>query len=114
MRNTKEEAILAKRVYLHDLYDLYAPLLTEKQREAWNLHEFEDFSLAETAEKLGISRQGVSDLITRSRERLEELEKLLGFLHKEDALEEEIRELRRRIHKLSTGRSGAMQKAEGN
>ena len=114
MRTTKEETVLAKRVYLHDLYDLYAPLLTEKQREAWDLHEFADFSLAETAEKLGICRQGVSDLITRSRDRLEELESLLGFFHKEDAFEEEIRELRRRIEHLSSGRGGAMQKAEGN
>ena len=114
MRTTKEEEILAKRVYIHDLYDLYAPLLTEKQREAWELHEFEDFSLAEAAEKLGISRQGVSDLIGRSREKLDELEALLGFHRREDALEEEIRELRLRLDFLSSGRSETIQKAEGS
>ncbi len=114
MRTTKEEEILAKRVYIHDLYDLYAPLLTEKQREAWELHEFEDFSLAEAAEKLGTSRQAVSDLIGRSRERLDELETLLGFHRREEALEEEIRELRRQVDAVSPSRSKSVQKAEEN
>ena len=112
MGKIKEEDVLAKRVYVHDLYDLYAPLLTVKQREAWELHEFSDFSLAEAAEKLGISRQGVSDLITRSRERLDELETLLGFHRREEILEEKISELRCHIGDVSSGRSEAMLKAE--
>ncbi|MDI9369799.1 MAG: DNA-binding protein [Synergistaceae bacterium] len=94
MSKLRLEEKLGRKVYRHDLYDLYSPLLTEKQREAWELHEFEDLSLAEVAEKLGISRQGVSDLIGRSRERLDELEGLLGFHSREASLEAEISALR--------------------
>jgi len=90
----KEELILSRRLFVNQLYDLYGPLLTEKQREAWELHEFSDLSLSETAEKLGASRQAVHDLISRSRERLEELEALLGFHRREEGFEEEIRSLR--------------------
>lgn len=93
----KEDLILSRRLFVNQLYDLYSPLLTEKQREAWELHEFSDLSLSETAEKLGASRQAVHDLISRSREKLEELETLLGFHRREEGLEEEIRSLRRAL-----------------
>jgi hypothetical protein len=109
MRKGKEEDLLARRIHVHDLYDLYAPLLTEKQREAWELHEFSDLSLAEAAEKLGISRQAVSDLVSRSRERLEELEDLLGFRSREELLKDEIRALRSLF-----GHGAKSQKAEEN
>ncbi len=95
----KEDLILSRRLFVNQLYDLYGPLLTEKQREAWELHEFSDLSLSETAEKLGASRQAVHDLISRSREKLEELELLLGFHGREAVLEEEIRKLRRNLEK---------------
>ena len=104
MSEVRLEEKLGRKVYSHDLYDLYSPLLTDKQREAWELHEFEDLSLAEVAERLGISRQGVSDLIGRSRERLEELEALLGFHAREASLEAEIGSLRRRLDDLSQRR----------
>lgn len=91
----KEEMILSRRLYINQLFDLYAPLLTEKQREAWEFHEFSDLSLSETAEKVGVSRQAVYDLISRSRDRLEELERLLGFHHRKEVLENEIRILRK-------------------
>lgn len=102
------EEKLDKKVRVHDLYDLYSPLLTEKQREAWVLHEFEDLSLAEVAERLGISRQGVSDLIGRSRDRLEELEALLGFHSREASLEAEITGLRRLLEAPGDVRDGSV------
>lgn len=44
---------------LHQLYDIYGPLLTEKQQDYFELYYFEDLSLAEIAEELGISRNAV-------------------------------------------------------
>ena len=70
---------LERRVRLSRLYDLYAPLLTERQRRIYELHELEDLSLSEISEELSISRQGVSDQLARVRARLEEIEALLGF-----------------------------------
>lgn len=70
---------LERRVRLSRLYDLYGPLLTERQRQVYELHDLEDLSLSEISQELSISRQGVSDQLQRCRERLEELEKLLNL-----------------------------------
>ncbi|KYP80540.1 YlxM family DNA-binding protein [Ferroacidibacillus organovorans] len=64
----------------HLLYDLYGTLLTERQRQVLEDRLFEDHSLQEIAEHLGISRQGVHDLFSRSMLQLEDYEKKLGLV----------------------------------
>ncbi|MGN0838143.1 MAG: sigma factor-like helix-turn-helix DNA-binding protein [Pyramidobacter sp.] len=71
--------VLERRIHLSRLYDLYGPLLTERQRRVYEMHELDDLSLSEISSELNISRQGVSDQLTKVRERLEEIERLLGF-----------------------------------
>ncbi len=66
-------------LYLSTLFDLYGALLTEKQQECLRLHLFEDFSLSEIGEELGISRQAVYDNIHRSEKAMESYEKKLGL-----------------------------------
>ncbi len=68
----------AARVAL--LYDFYGPLLTEKQRQAVEMYYHDDLSLAEVAGELGISRQGVHDLLRRTESALEEYEARLGLV----------------------------------
>ena len=68
-----DSEILERRVYLSRLYDLYGPLLTERQRRVYEMHELDDLSLSEISEELEISRQGVSDQLQRVRDRLEEI-----------------------------------------
>ena len=46
-------------VYLTMLLDYYGDLLTDKQREYFDLHYNQDYTLAEIGEMNGISRQGV-------------------------------------------------------
>ena len=64
------------------LYDFYAPLLTEKQREAIRLYHCENLSLAEIGEEFSISRQGVYDALKNAEKTLAVYEEKLGLLSK--------------------------------
>ncbi len=61
------------------LYDFYGDLLQSSQQRVIELCVNDDLSLAETAEILGISRQGVRDSLTRARRKLNEYEDKLGL-----------------------------------
>ena len=52
------------------LLDCYGELLTEKQRECFDLYCNQDLTLAEIAELMGTSRQGVHDAVTRAETQL--------------------------------------------
>ncbi len=56
------------------LFDAYAPLLTEHQREVCELYYMCDLSLTEIAEQKGTSKQSVSDTLAKSRAALDEYE----------------------------------------
>ena len=49
------------------LYDFYGELLTEKQKQVYELHYQNDLSLTEIGEELSISRQAVRDQLKRTR-----------------------------------------------
>ncbi|MGI6335802.1 MAG: YlxM family DNA-binding protein [Eubacteriales bacterium] len=66
------------------LYDLYAPLLTERQRELFVFYYNQDLSLSEIAENTGISRQGVHDAVKNAETALLQYEERLGFLMRLD------------------------------
>ena len=53
------------------LYDFYGELLTERQQQVYESVVLEDYSLSEVAEDLGISRQGVHDMVKRCNKTLE-------------------------------------------
>lgn len=61
------------------LFDFYGNMLTDKQREFFDLYYNHDLSLAEIAENEGITRQGVRDAIVRARNILVEFEEKLGL-----------------------------------
>ena len=67
------------RVELTCLLDFYGPLLTEHRREVLRLYCEEDLSLAEIAEQLSITRQGVSDALQKGRRQLMDYEEKLGL-----------------------------------
>lgn len=72
--------LLDKVVQAHLLYDCYSSMLTERQREMFELHYFEDFSLAEIADRLSISRQAVHDIVHRTVLQLTDFEDKLHLL----------------------------------
>jgi predicted DNA-binding protein YlxM (UPF0122 family) len=62
------------------LFDYYGEALTPRQRECFDQHYNDDLSLAEIAEHLGISRQGVRDNIVRAEKALLDMEEKSGLL----------------------------------
>ncbi|NLC78641.1 MAG: DNA-binding protein [Ruminococcaceae bacterium] len=85
---------MAKDLKLAPLIELYAGVLTEKQREVIELYYFEDLSLAEIAEHSNISRQGVRDAIKRGETIILELEGQLHFYKKSSQLSSALGEMR--------------------
>ena len=57
---------MEKNMELSLLLDFYGELLSEKVRRATELYYNDDLSLSEVAEDMGITRQGVRDLIKRA------------------------------------------------
>ena len=68
------------------LFDFYGELLTDRQKEFFDLYYNEDLSLAEIAENAGISRQGVHDAISRSEALLASFERVTGCVAREQKL----------------------------
>ena len=74
----RPEERLLQSVELGMLCACYGGLLTQKQLAAVRLSCNEDLSLSEIAEEMGVSRQNVHELITRSVQKLRRYE---GALH---------------------------------
>ena len=75
------------------LFDFYGELLTEKQKELFDLYYNEDLSLTEIAENANISRQGVRDAIMRSETILRDAEDKLGFVKRYSGYESKLEEI---------------------
>ena len=85
------------------LLDFYGGLLTDRNFAVMDMHFNEDRSLTEIGEQLGISRQAVSDIISRSSAKLESFERALGlgdrFLRQRD----ELTSIRDRLSQIERG-----------
>lgn len=68
-----------KNLTISYLLDFYGELLADRRRELMSMYYNEDYSLAEIAAEVGISRQGVRDTIKRGEEELQNLESKLGM-----------------------------------
>ena len=65
------------------LYDYYGDLLTDRQRECFDLRYNQDMSLGEIGEELGISRQGVYDNLSRTEQQLRNMEQKTGCVRRD-------------------------------
>lgn len=72
------------------LYDFYGDLLTPHQQNIYERAVFEDMSLGEIAEELGISRQGVHDLVKRCDRSLQGYESKLHLVQRFSEAKEKI------------------------
>ena len=73
---------MGKNLEISLLLDFYGDMLTDKQREVVECYYNEDLSLAEIAEELGVSRQGVFDNIARAESRMLKMEEKTGFVRR--------------------------------
>lgn len=103
--NIKAKAALADEPQFYEvsmLLDFYGQLLTARQYEILDLYYNNDCSLAEIAEELGISRQGVHDSIRKGRAALEAYEARLGLVARFREQEESMRKALSCLHKVET------------
>lgn len=75
------------------LYDFYGDMLTDRQKEFYDLYYNEDLSLAEIAENYGITRQGVRDVIVRAEAVLTELEDKTGIIRRFHRMQDQLAKL---------------------
>lgn len=68
-----------KNLEISLLFDFYGQMLTDTQQEAVSLYYNDDLSLKETADILGMSRQGVRDALSRAKSSLYNFEENLGL-----------------------------------
>lgn len=72
------------------LFDFYGDLLTDRQKEFYDLYYNEDLSLAEIAENYGISRQGVRDVIVRAEAAMTEIEDKTHLIRRFFRMQDEL------------------------
>lgn len=71
------------RAELMLLYDYYGDLLTQRQKECFELRYDQDLSLGEIGQELGISRQGVHDNLSRTEALLQNMENKTGCVRRD-------------------------------
>ena len=82
------------------LFDFYGDLLTDRQKEFYDLYYNEDLSLAEIAQDRDITRQGVRDAIKRAEALLFEMEECLGFARRFRILQEGLEQIEKNAREI--------------
>jgi predicted DNA-binding protein YlxM (UPF0122 family) len=90
-----------------ELFERYAPLLTQQQRDVLDLYLRSDWSLSEIARSRETSRAAVHDLVRRAAQALEDYEGRLRLLAAERrrraiglALARDLADIRHRLTRL--------------
>ena len=76
------------------LFDYYGELLTERQRMCFDLRHNQDLSLAEIAQELNVSRQGVHDNLSRAEALLMNMEEKTGCVRRDLQCRKAAREIK--------------------
>ena len=75
------------------LFDHYGGMLTDKQRECFQLRYEQDLSLGEIAESMGVSRQAVNDSLTRTEALLRRMEENIGSVKRDMLIRNAVQEI---------------------
>ena len=82
------------------LFDFYGDVLTDRQKEFYDLYYNEDLSLGEIAENYGITRQGVRDVIVRAEAVLTELEDKTGLIKRFHTMHAQLEQVQKDARRL--------------
>ena len=85
--------MLSKMLRMTALFDVYGPLLTQRQQEMCRLYYLNDYSLSEISELHGVSRQAIHDTLVRSEQAMEEYEGQFGLIRCSEARRRRLDEL---------------------
>ena len=75
------------------LFDTYGGMLTDKQRECFDMRYNQDLSLGEIAEMLGVSRQAVNDNLKKTEALLRRMEENIGSVKRDMMTRKAVQEI---------------------
>ena len=75
------------------LLDYYGGMLTDKQRDCFDMRYNQDLSLGEIGEALGVSRQAVCDNLTRTEALLRRMEENIGCVRRNQITRKAVQEI---------------------
>ena len=75
------------------LFDTYGGMLTDKQRQCFDMRYNQDLSLGEIGEIMGVSRQAVNDNLTRTEALLRRMEENIGSVKRDMLTRRAVQEI---------------------
>ena len=75
------------------LLDYYGGMLTDKQRDCFDMRYNQDLSLGEIGEALGVSRQAVCDNLSRTEALLRRMEENIGCVRRSQITRKAVQEI---------------------
>ena len=75
------------------LFDTYGGMLTDKQRECFDMRYNQDLSLGEIAEMMGVSRQAVNDNLKKTEALLRRMEENIGSVKRDMMIRSAVQEI---------------------
>ena len=90
------------------LFDYYGGMLTDKQRDCFDMRYNQDLSLGEIAETMGVSRQAVNDNLSRTEALLRRMEENIGCVKRDKLARRAVEEIRTAATVLDTSSDPAV------
>ena len=75
------------------LFDTYGGMLTDKQRECFDMRYNQDLSLGEIAEMMEVSRQAVNDNLKKTEALLRRMEENIGSVKRDIEIRNAVEEI---------------------
>ncbi|MBQ5711190.1 MAG: YlxM family DNA-binding protein [Oscillospiraceae bacterium] len=91
------------------LFDHYGELLTQRQRLCFEMYFEQDLSLAEIAEELSVSRQGVYDNLNRAEAAMRNMEEKLGCVRRTLRSRQAVSEILKAVESLRASQDPRVQ-----
>ena len=94
------------------LFDTYGSMLTDKQRDCFDMRYNQELSLGEIAEEMGVSRQAVNDNLTRTEALLRRMEENIGCVKRDMLIRKAAQEILEAAAVLDTSSDPAFNDAK--